>query len=56
MPEIAERSGRRPLMLERASALTPSDRPGEALQRAVDAAYLHFASGDDAAPKPSEGL
>ena len=34
------------LMLERASALTPSDRPGEALQRAVDAAYLHFASGD----------
>jgi DNA-binding CsgD family transcriptional regulator len=34
------------LMLERASELTPSERADEALRRAVDAAYLHFESGD----------
>jgi DNA-binding CsgD family transcriptional regulator len=34
------------LMLERASELTPSDRRDDALRRAVDAAYLHFESGD----------
>jgi DNA-binding CsgD family transcriptional regulator len=34
------------LMLDRASDLTPSSRPEEALRRAVDAAYLHFESGD----------
>jgi DNA-binding CsgD family transcriptional regulator len=34
------------LMLERASELTPDDRADDALRRAVDAAYLHFASGD----------
>jgi DNA-binding CsgD family transcriptional regulator len=33
-------------MLERASDLTPSDRPDDALRRAVEAAYLHLASGD----------
>ena len=34
------------LMLDRASGLTPSDLQGDALRRAVDAAYLHFESGD----------
>jgi DNA-binding CsgD family transcriptional regulator len=34
------------LMLDRASELTPSDRSDAALQRAVEAAYLHFESGD----------
>jgi DNA-binding CsgD family transcriptional regulator len=34
------------LMLERASELTPSAGHDDALRRAVDAAYLHFASGD----------
>jgi DNA-binding CsgD family transcriptional regulator len=34
------------LMLERAGELTPSDLRDEALRRAVDAAYLHFESGD----------
>ena len=33
-------------MLDRASQLTPSDLRGDALRRAVDAAYLHFESGD----------
>ncbi|MGH3129041.1 MAG: ATP-binding protein [Gaiellaceae bacterium] len=34
------------LLLDRASALTPSDRAEEGVRRAVDAAYLHFESGD----------
>jgi DNA-binding CsgD family transcriptional regulator len=34
------------LMLERARDLTPSDRPEHARRRAVEAAYLHFESGD----------
>jgi DNA-binding CsgD family transcriptional regulator len=34
------------LMLERAGELTPPDRPDDALRRAVEAAYVHFASGD----------
>ena len=34
------------LMLDRASELTPSDRSDAALRRAVEAAYLHFESGD----------
>jgi DNA-binding CsgD family transcriptional regulator len=34
------------LMLERASELTGPDRPDAALRRAVEAAYLHFESGD----------
>ena len=34
------------LMLDRAWELTPVDRPETALRRAVDAAYLHFESGD----------
>jgi DNA-binding CsgD family transcriptional regulator len=34
------------LLLDRASALTPSDHSEEGLRRAVDAAYLHFESGD----------
>ena len=33
-------------LLDRASELTPSDLRGDALRRAVDAAYLHFESGD----------
>ena len=33
-------------MLDRASELTPSDRRGDALRRAVDAAFRHFESGD----------
>jgi DNA-binding CsgD family transcriptional regulator len=34
------------LMLERASDLTPSDRAADARRRVVEAAYLHFSSGD----------
>ena len=34
------------LMLHRASELTPADRVDDAARRAVDAAYLHFESGD----------
>lgn len=34
------------LMLDRASELTPSDRAENGLRRAVDAAYLHYESGD----------
>lgn len=34
------------LMLDRASELTPAERPDDALRRAVEAAYLHFESGD----------
>ena len=34
------------LMLDRASELTPANRADHALRRAVDAAYLHFESGD----------
>jgi DNA-binding CsgD family transcriptional regulator len=34
------------LMLERASQLTPPERAEDAWRRAVEAAYLHFASGD----------
>ncbi|MEX2613624.1 MAG: AAA family ATPase [Gaiellaceae bacterium] len=34
------------LLLDRARELTPSGRPEAALRRAVDAAYLHFESGD----------
>ena len=34
------------LMLDRSSELTPSDRVDDAVRRAVDAAYLHFESGD----------
>jgi DNA-binding CsgD family transcriptional regulator len=34
------------LMLDRASELTPSSRPEDALRRAVDAAWLHLESGD----------
>ena len=34
------------LLLDRACELTPRDRPEAALRRAVDAAYLHFESGD----------
>jgi DNA-binding CsgD family transcriptional regulator len=34
------------LMLDRASQLTPADRGDDAVRRAVDAAYLHFESGD----------
>ncbi len=34
------------LLLERAQQLTPCDRQDEAVRRAVDAAYLHFESGD----------
>ena len=34
------------LMLDRASELTPADRRDDAVRRAVDAAYLHFESGD----------
>ena len=33
-------------MLDRASELTPPDLRGDALRRAVDAAFLHFESGD----------
>jgi DNA-binding CsgD family transcriptional regulator len=32
--------------LERAGELTPGERPDECARRAVDAAYLHFESGD----------
>jgi len=44
----AARGALRPaaLMLERASELTPDDRADDALRRAMDAAYLHFAAGD----------
>ncbi len=43
-----DRGGLRPaaLLLERAEQLTPRDRPEEALRRAVEAATLHFESGD----------
>ena len=34
------------LLLDRAGELTPDDRPEEQRRRAVDAAYLHFESGD----------
>ena len=34
------------LLLDRSCELTPRDRPQAALRRAVDAAYLHFESGD----------
>lgn len=34
------------LLLDRARELTPADRADEALRRAVEAAYLHFESGD----------
>jgi DNA-binding CsgD family transcriptional regulator/predicted negative regulator of RcsB-dependent stress response len=34
------------LLLDRARALTPADRADEACRRAVDAAYLHYESGD----------
>ena len=34
------------LLLDRATELTPSNLPGEGLRRAVDAAFLHFESGD----------
>ena len=34
------------LLLERASELTPSDHDLEARRRAIDAAYLHYESGD----------
>jgi DNA-binding CsgD family transcriptional regulator len=34
------------LLLDRARELTPADRVGEANRRAVDAAYLHYESGD----------
>ena len=34
------------LLLERAAETTPSDRVDDELRRAVDAAYLHFESGD----------
>jgi len=34
------------LLLDRARELTPADRPEDAHRRAVDAAFLHFESGD----------
>ena len=34
------------LLLDRARELTPRDRPEDATRRAVDAAFLHFESGD----------
>jgi DNA-binding CsgD family transcriptional regulator len=34
------------LLLDRACALTPGDRAADAQRRAVDAAYLHYESGD----------
>jgi DNA-binding CsgD family transcriptional regulator len=34
------------LLLDRAHELTPPERPDDALRRAVDAAFLHFESGD----------
>jgi DNA-binding CsgD family transcriptional regulator len=34
------------LLLDRASELTPADHDDEALRRRVDAAYLHYQSGD----------
>jgi DNA-binding CsgD family transcriptional regulator len=34
------------LLLERACELTPSDQPERAIQRAVEAAFMHFESGD----------
>ena len=34
------------LLLDRASGLTPRDHPDDACRRAVDAAYLHYESGD----------
>jgi DNA-binding CsgD family transcriptional regulator len=34
------------LLLDRARELTPAERPGDACRRAVDAAYLHYESGD----------
>jgi DNA-binding CsgD family transcriptional regulator len=34
------------LLLDRARELTPADRAGEAVRRGVEAAYLHFESGD----------
>jgi DNA-binding CsgD family transcriptional regulator len=34
------------LLLDRAHELTPADRPDDAVRRAVDAAYLHYESGD----------
>ena len=34
------------LLLDRARELTPDDRPEDERRRAVDAAYLHFESGD----------
>ena len=34
------------LLLDRACALTPGDRAADAHRRAVDAAYLHYESGD----------
>ena len=34
------------LLLDRARVLTPDDRPGDALRRALDAAFLHFEAGD----------
>ena len=42
------RGGLRPaaLLLDRACELTPAERPDDAVRRAVDAAFLHFESGD----------
>ena len=34
------------LLLDRARELTPSDRPDDTHRRAIEAAYLHFESGD----------
>ena len=34
------------LLLDRARELTPRDLPADALRRAIDAAFLHFESGD----------
>ena len=39
------------LLLERARDLTPADRAQDALRRAVDAAYLHYESGDSSRAK-----
>ena len=34
------------LLLDRAEELTPTDRPGDAIRRGVEAAFLHFEAGD----------
>jgi len=34
------------LLFDRAEELTPTDRPGDAIRRGVEAAFLHFEAGD----------